>query len=251
MRMPPDKIADFETVKNPYGLCAMSKGVVAFPGRTLGQVKLFDFASGNVSIIPAHETPLRALALTAKGDMVATASEQGTLIRLWSFPSCTKLAEFRRGVDPSVIFSLAFSPLGSMVAVTSDKATLHIFNLPSGTAGQTPEAEEKTHKWGLLSKLPLLPRHFSDTYSSATTKIELGEEPEGRGPHSKSATFNAGIPGVPGGKPTQGLIGWLDDETLIVISAGQDAPWEKFKVAVDDTGKRVLTREGWKKYLES
>ncbi|KAF2703765.1 WD40 repeat-like protein [Pleomassaria siparia CBS 279.74] len=249
MKSPPEKIAEYETVNNPFGLCSLGRHIVAFPGRTPGQVKLFDLASGNVSIIPAHESPLRALALNQTASMVATASEQGTLIRLWSFPSCTKVAEFRRGVDPAAIFSLAFSPCGSMLAVSSDKSTIHIFDLPSVTAPKN-DPDPKTHKWGILSKLPLLPRQFSDIYSSTAAKFQLGDEPVGWGPQSKSATFNAGISGVPGGRPTKGLLGWLDDQTLLVIGAGQDARWEKFIVGRDDQGRRAIVREGWKKYLE-
>jgi WD40 repeat protein len=249
MKIPVEKVADHETANNPFGLCCLGKEIVAFPGRTPGQVRLYNLKDKNVSIISAHNSPLRALALSAKGDMVATASEQGTLIRLWSFPSCTKITEFRRGVDPATIFSLAFSPSGSTLAVTSDKSTLHIFDLPHQSVAQASEPDPKTHKWGILSKVPLLPRQFSDQYSSATAKLELGDEPVS-GPASRSPTFNAGIPGVPGGRPTKGLIGWLDENTVVIIGAGQDARWEKFIVGQDSAGRRVIYREGWKKYLE-
>jgi WD40 repeat protein len=248
MKSPPEKLQDYETVNNPYGLCCLGKNIVAFPGRMSGQVRLYDLGTGNISIIPAHTTPLRAIALSPKGDMVATASEQGTLIRLWSFPSCAKIVEYRRGVDPAVVFSLAFSPNGMILAATSDKSTLHIFDLPGPAAAQVADPDPKTHKWGVLSKIPLLPRQFSDTYSSASIHFEIGDEPNS-GPTSRSATLNAGIPGVPGGRPTKGLIGWLDDNTLLVVGAGQDARWEKFIVGQDSAGNRVIWREGWKKYL--
>lgn len=243
MKIPLKKVADYESVNNPFGLCCLGKGIVAFPGLTPGQVKLFDLATGNVSIIPAHNSPLRALALSQKGDMVATASEQGTIIRLWAFPSCTKITEFRRGVDPAVMFSLAFSPDGSMLAATSDKETLHIFDLSA------PEPDPKTHKWGILSKVPLLPRQFSDTYPSASIKFEIGDEPLG-GAASRSATLNAAIPGVPGGRPTKGLLGWLDDSTLLVVGAGHDARYERFIVGKDKDGRTAIERQGWKRYLD-
>ena len=181
--------------------------------------------------------------------MGVTASEQGTLIRIWSFPSCTKIGEFRRGVDAATIFSLAFSPNGYLLAATSDKSTLHIFELPNGS-NSYPEADPKKHKWGILSKVPLLPRPFSDTYSVATAKFELGDEPLGWGPPTKSVTFNVGIPGVPGGRPTKGLIGWLDDDTILVVGAGRDAKWEKFLTATNEDGSRYLARQGWRNYLD-
>ncbi|UPX10593.1 Phosphatidylinositol 3,5-bisphosphate-binding protein [Ascochyta rabiei] len=247
MKMPPEKVADYETINNPFGLCELGKNTVAFPGRAVGQVKLFDLTTHNVSIIPAHESPLRALALSQNDSQVATASEQGTLIRLWSFPSCTKLSELRRGVDPAAIFSLAFSPSATTLAVTSDKSTLHIFDIAQPS---TQPPDPKDHKWKLLSKVPLLPRQFSDTYSNCSAKFEMGDEPANFGPAARSATLNAGIPGVPGGRPTKGLLGWLDDQTLLIIGAGQDARWEKFNVGFDDAGKRAVVRDGWRRYLD-
>lgn len=250
MKMPPEKVADYETVNNPFGLCELGQNIVAFPGRAVGQVKLFDLNTHNVSIIPAHESPLRALALSHNDTAVATASEAGTLIRLWSFPSCTKLAELRRGVDPAIILSLAFSPSGTTLAVTSDKSTLHIFDLPSPTTPTPTPTSPDDHKWKFLSKVPLLPRHFSDTYSNCSAKFEMGDEPASFGPSARSATLQAGIPGVPGGRPTKGLLGWLDESTVLIIGAGQDARWEKFVVGFDDGGKRAVWREGWRRYLD-
>jgi hypothetical protein len=80
-------------------------------------------------------------------------------------------------------------------------------------------------------------------------KFELGDDPVGDAT-SRSGSLNAIIPGIPGGRPTKGLAGWINDDTLILIGAGQDARWEKFIIGVDEEGRRVIGREGWKKYLE-
>jgi WD40 repeat protein len=246
MKIPPKKVASYETVNNPFGLCCLSKGLVAFPGITEGQVKLFHLKTKTLSIIPAHNSSLRALGLSQNEDMVATASKQGTIIRLWAVPSCTKITEFRRGVDTAIILSLAFSGSGRLLAATSDKSTLHIFDVPYASESET---SPQTHKWGLLSKVPMLPRQFSDTYALMSIKFELGDDPVGDAT-SRSGSLNAIIPGIPGGRPTKGLAGWINDDTLILIGAGQDARWEKFIIGVDEEGRRVIGREGWKKYLE-
>ena len=71
---PPEKLSSFKTADNPLGLCCLGSQLLAFPGRTAGQVQLVELARGNVSIIPAHSSPLRALELSADGEFLATAS---------------------------------------------------------------------------------------------------------------------------------------------------------------------------------
>lgn len=96
-----------------------------------------------------------------------------------------------------------------------------------------------------------MPRIFSDNYSFATAHFEIGEEPLPTGINpSKSSTWTAPIPGVPGGRSPKGVIGWLSDQTLVVLGAGQDARWEKFALTVAQDGRRIVVREGWRKYLE-
>ena len=71
----PELIGVYETADNSAGLCALSPRVIAFPGRTSGQVQLVEVETNNISIIPAHTSSLRALYLSSDGQLVATASE--------------------------------------------------------------------------------------------------------------------------------------------------------------------------------
>lgn len=72
---PPELWHKFETSDNYLGLCCIDSETLAFPGITPGQVHLVGLSTGNVSIIPAHETPLRALVFSQDGQALATASE--------------------------------------------------------------------------------------------------------------------------------------------------------------------------------
>jgi WD repeat-containing protein 45 len=72
---PPDLLAAYETADNLRGLCCLSDKLIAFPGRTPGQVQLVQASSGNVSIIPAHSSALRAMQLSPDGELLATASD--------------------------------------------------------------------------------------------------------------------------------------------------------------------------------
>ena len=265
--VPPRKIGQWETAANPCGLCSLGDRIIAFPGRTAGQVQIVDLATRAVSIIPAHTSPLRALALSPDGTLLATASDKGTIIRVFATANCAKMHEFRRGIDPATIFSVAISPSSSLLAVTSDKSTLHIFELqhasrpaeaapaggravspghPGGSPSEweTVDAEqpaESRPRWGGLANIPMMPRVFSDTYSSASTRFEMGDEPallsQGASPSSYAQ------------RPPKGIIGWRSDSELIVVGAGQDNRWERFRVGFGDDGQRVVFRDGWRRYL--
>ena len=113
----------------------------------------------------------------------------------------------------------------------------------------TPE-ETNNQKWGILGKIPMLPRVFSDIYSFASAHIEISDDPS-KGLDSGLGTPNLPIPGIPGGRPAKGIIGWLNDYTILVIGAGRDGRWEKFIVGEGDDGKRHCVRNGWKRYLGS
>ena len=106
-----------ETDANPHGLaalthegdasvCALLPTASSGPGR----VVLFDAAHGHaMSTIAAHHSPLAALALNARGDMVATASLKGTVIRVHGVATSQLLHTFRRGTARATIYSIAFS----------------------------------------------------------------------------------------------------------------------------------------------
>lgn len=72
---PPEKISVSETTDNPLGLCCLTAKLLAFPGRTPGQVQLVEIDTGNVTIVPAHASSLRAIEISPDGELMATASD--------------------------------------------------------------------------------------------------------------------------------------------------------------------------------
>lgn len=267
--MPPRKVATFETAPNPHGLCCLGAKILAFPGRTPGQVQVMQIENEQVSIIPAHASALRAIELSQDGEVLATASATGTLVRVFATSSCARIAELRRGIDPAKIFSISISSNSQLLAVTSDKSTLHIFDIPSttrspprkstddstrrltsmGGGGAIPlpssSPEDNKQKWGILSKIPLLPRVFSDAYSFASATFEMSES------ESTYDAYGTKEQGEERGRITKGIIGWSGDHSVVVISAGLDGKWEKFIIAEGEDGKRYCIRDGWKRYLGS
>lgn len=95
-----------------------------------GDVLLFDALSLSVTnIVQAHKAPLAFLSLNPSGSLLATASDKGTVIRVFAVPNGDKVAEFRRGTYPAKIYHLAFNAVSTLLGVTSDSDTIHIFKL--------------------------------------------------------------------------------------------------------------------------
>ena len=69
------------------------------------------------------------MVFNSEGTALATASDKGTIIRVFSVPSGQKLYQFRRGSMPSRIFSMAFNIASTLLCVSSASETIHIFKL--------------------------------------------------------------------------------------------------------------------------
>lgn len=122
----------YQTSTNTYALACLSNDLLVLPAKTSGQIQLISLkpgASSSKKVLKAHSHPLRCLALSADGSLLATASEQGTLNHVYNTTTLDQLANFRRGVDQAIVHSMAFSPGNRWMAATSDKGTLHIYDL--------------------------------------------------------------------------------------------------------------------------
>ncbi|KAI8847161.1 hypothetical protein BC829DRAFT_249804 [Chytridium lagenaria] len=82
-----------------------------------------------ISIIAAHTSGLSCFTVSHSGHLIATASETGTLIRVFETRSGRLINELRRGLDRAEIFCIAFNLEGTRLCVSSDKGTIHVFNV--------------------------------------------------------------------------------------------------------------------------
>eukprot|EP00090_Calanus_glacialis_P045324 TRINITY_DN8342_c0_g1_i1.p1 TRINITY_DN8342_c0_g1~~TRINITY_DN8342_c0_g1_i1.p1 ORF type:complete len:459 (+),score=81.73 TRINITY_DN8342_c0_g1_i1:169-1545(+) len=133
-----------DTPPNPSGLISLSCDnthcYLAYPGHShTGELQIFDTINlASRVIIPAHEGQLAALQFSPTGTRIATASEKGTVIRVFSTHDGSKLYELRRGLKRTAsIYSLSFSPCGSFLACSSNTETIHVFKLDDKPT-QTP-----------------------------------------------------------------------------------------------------------------
>jgi autophagy-related protein 18 len=103
-----------------------------------GDVLLFSTRSLTVAnVIQAHKAPLSFLSINSTGTLLATSSEKGTVIRVWSIPGAEKLYQFRRGTRETRIYSMNFNLVSTLLAVSSAHDTVHIFKLGGAAAGSS------------------------------------------------------------------------------------------------------------------
>lgn len=153
-----------DTPPNPHGLCSLAINndncYLAYPGSNqIGEVQIFDTVNLQaVTMIPAHDSPLAAMAFDPTGTKLATASEKGTVIRVFSIPDGKKMFEFRRGVKRCVsISSLAFSTDSLFLSASSNTETVHIFKLE---VPKDKPTEEPQSWMGYLGKALMTPASY-------------------------------------------------------------------------------------------
>lgn len=132
---------------------------------TTGEVLLFDAMKLEaVNVVEAHRSPLSHIAMNGEGTMLATASDKGTIIRVFSVPQAEKLHQFRRGSIPSSIYHMSFNLNSTLLCVSSATETVHIFRLGGAppSARHDPTAIEP-RRWRSLSPSSASP---PDTASS-------------------------------------------------------------------------------------
>jgi len=156
----PDKIHIFDmsgltllhcldTPENNDGICdfCFYKGahLLAFPTSTAqGKAMIFDALNLQVrSGLNAHESPIRCLKFNPSGTLIATASTQGTIVRVLRVSTGERLFEFRRGTSSAIITSISFSKKDPILAVSSSNNTVHLFSYEN-LKKNSPESERKS-----------------------------------------------------------------------------------------------------------
>ena len=199
-----------ETSPNPNAICALSPSsdncYLAYPlpqkatpssfappshappgtthiAPTSGDVLLFDTIKLEaINVVEAHRSPLSCITVNDAGTLLATASDKGTIVRVFSIPSARKLYQFRRGSMPSRIYSMAFNTTSSLLCVSSATDTVHIFKLggppqrsngadDSSVLSESPSGRDRSlSPGGSESELRRSTSHGAESVSSAKRK---------------------------------------------------------------------------------
>lgn len=84
-----------------------------------------------------HKTAISCLTVSPNGKLVATASERGTIVRVFHTGADSEysasdplLREYRRGTRPTSIYEMRFNPGSALLGCVGNTDTIHIFKVP-------------------------------------------------------------------------------------------------------------------------
>ena len=131
-----------DTFNNPRHILSISYNNVnelhiAFPhpnGKGKVQIEHYTFLKeghkkNESKIIQAHESNIAYIIMNLNGTILATASDKGTLFRLFNVSTGEMITELRRGKQNAKIMCLEFNANTEFLGCTSDKGTVHIFDI--------------------------------------------------------------------------------------------------------------------------
>lgn len=116
-------------LNNNYMLKNKNRVILVYPDLTLGYAHLINLHTKSYLKINAHDDVINKLALNITGDLLASASKNGRVVRIFSCKSGVILQELRRGTEKADVYRLAFSNDSKFLALTSNKTTVHLFSL--------------------------------------------------------------------------------------------------------------------------
>lgn len=132
-------VREVNTGDNLYGLGDISETLACIPDPSTGTLMILSLFKSNVLIIYAHNHPIRAMALSPnvrfiQGTLLATASTQGTLIRLFDTRSGNCIRQLRVSLRQLDISSLAISSDDKLVVAVCRDGNLYVFNLDDSSS---------------------------------------------------------------------------------------------------------------------
>ena len=134
-------ITIINTYDNPLGIIATSNGdnnklIVGFPYEAQGHILLCNINQKCEKLcdtINAHNSRIACISINKEGTLLATASDKGTLIRIFSTNDGQKISEFRRGNTQVEMNCITFDQNNKFIGCSSNVGTIHIFSIAAIT----------------------------------------------------------------------------------------------------------------------
>ncbi|ORZ27626.1 WD40-repeat-containing domain protein [Lobosporangium transversale] len=255
-----------ETSPNPNAICALSPSsdncYLAYPSPTpsptspfhnngrddshgpSGDVLIFNALTLQVvNIVQAHKTSVSNISINFDGTMLATASDKGTVIRIWSIPNAQRLYQFRRGSQSARIYSLSFNMASTLLCVSSDTDTVHIFKLGGSSSsnnqrngGLLTGSLDMSKGGGVASVIRRQSMHFGRNLAGSVGSYLPGAITEIFEPSRDFAYLKLPSAGV------QSVIA-LSNTTPQVMVATSDGYLYQYNIDLENGGQCVLLKQ--------
>ena len=168
-------IETIETYKNDIGCIGLNADsnstVMGYPISPEGFIKVKFYEKSQELDINAHNAPINCISINSDGSLVATASNNGHIIRLFCIANGQFIEEFRRGKEKASINNITFDEYSNWMGVCSDKGQVHIFSMGSVWQKVVELGAERT-------KLPKeqieLPKNDSSIFKNLPGFLNMG-----------------------------------------------------------------------------
>ncbi|CAI4061090.1 hypothetical protein SKDZ_06G0860 [Saccharomyces kudriavzevii ZP591] len=127
-------------------------------------------------VIEAHKGEIAAMAVSFDGTLMATASDKGTIIRVFDIETGDKIYQFRRGTYATRIYSLSFSEDSQYLAVTGSSKTVHIFKLGHSVSNNKLDSDDSNMEEATADDSSM-DTNSIDAFSDEETPTRLAREP--------------------------------------------------------------------------
>lgn len=179
-----EKIDSLKTFSNKIGIFGISLdpkiNMISYPSPDVGKIITKDYDNkieGNFTVgqINAHKNEIIALVMNYDGSLIASASERGTIIKIFKSKDGSLLQELRRGTEPAEIYSLAFDFKSRYIACSSNKGTIHIFNIKNDEI-EEKNKNQKSIIGNVVSFLGFKNEYLSSEWSFAQYRLSCKEK---------------------------------------------------------------------------
>ena len=180
-----EKIDSLKTFSNKNGIFGISLepklNIICFPSPDVGKIIIKDYdnkkdGNFNISEISAHKNEIIALVMNYDGTLIASASERGTIIKIYRTKDGCLLQELRRGTEPAEIYSLCFDLKSRYIACSSNKGTVHIFNIKNDKIDDNETKNQKSFLGNVVSFIGLQNEYLNSEWSFAKYRLPSKEK---------------------------------------------------------------------------
>ncbi|KAI3648224.1 hypothetical protein MP228_006078 [Amoeboaphelidium protococcarum] len=130
-----------------------------------------------MAVIQAHTSRLQNIQLSTDGNLIATTSIKGTLIRVFDITTGQLIQTFRRGTEHATIYNLVWTADSRFLACCSDTGSIHVFKLAAVQSDVASSAQHKSSQ-EYLDNTAQIPESFKASPSQVKPMLPAYFQPE-------------------------------------------------------------------------